>query len=145
MTPVRLEPYLNLCNMLACLLTMGPSTTKQEGTDRYTFLVLPFRMDDGTLTSWCREPGVRMSCLAMPRIVRSPWIAQPVYYPNMLKIQEKVSIILTKFFHTIVNIFLPIFFNICFGCSKEPSHGSFEYPQHMFWLRNKKIFFITLF
>ena len=29
---------------------------------------------------------------------------------------------------------------MCFGCSKEPSHldGSFEYPQHMFWLRNKK-------
>ena len=27
-----------------------------------------------------------------------------------------------------------------FWCSKEPSHldGSFEYPQHMFWLRNKK-------
>ena len=27
-----------------------------------------------------------------------------------------------------------------FGCSKEPSHrdGSFEFPQHMFWLRNKK-------
>ena len=29
---------------------------------------------------------------------------------------------------------------ICFGCTKELSHrdGSFEYPQHMFWLRNKK-------
>ena len=29
---------------------------------------------------------------------------------------------------------------MCFGCSKELSHrdGSFEYPQHMFWLRNKK-------
>ena len=29
---------------------------------------------------------------------------------------------------------------MCFGCSKEPPHwdGSFEYPQHMFWLRNKK-------
>ena len=29
---------------------------------------------------------------------------------------------------------------MCFGCSKEPSHRdvSFEYPQHMFWLRNKK-------
>ena len=28
---------------------------------------------------------------------------------------------------------------MCFGCSKEPSHrdGSFEYPQHTFWLRNK--------
>ena len=28
-----------------------------------------------------------------------------------------------------------------FGCSKEPSHcdGSFEYPQNMFQLRNKKI------
>ena len=34
----------------------------------------------------------------------------------------------------IVNIFLPISFNICFGCSKEPSHrdGSFEYPKHTF-------------
>ena len=29
---------------------------------------------------------------------------------------------------------------MCFGCSKEPSHrdGSFEYPQHTFWLRNKE-------
>ena len=48
----------------------------------------------------------------------------------------------------IVNIFLPINFNICFECSKEPSHsdGSFENPQHMFWLRNKKIkFFVTHF
>ena len=29
---------------------------------------------------------------------------------------------------------------MCCGCSKEPSHrdGSFEYTQHMFWLRNKK-------
>ena len=29
---------------------------------------------------------------------------------------------------------------MCFRCSKEPSHrdGSFEYPQHMVWLRNKK-------
>ena len=28
----------------------------------------------------------------------------------------------------------------CFGCSNELPHrdGSFEYPQHMFWLRNKK-------
>ena len=27
-----------------------------------------------------------------------------------------------------------------FGCSKEPPHRDvfFEYPQHMFWLRNKK-------
>ena len=37
-------------------------------------------------------------------------------------------------------IFLSIRSNICFGCSKEPSHqdGSYEYQQHMFWLRNKK-------
>ena len=29
---------------------------------------------------------------------------------------------------------------MCFGCSKESSHrdGSFEYPQHTFWWRNKK-------
>ena len=38
----------------------------------------------------------------------------------------------------IVIIFLSISLNMCFGCSNEPSHqeGSFEYPQHMFWLRN---------
>ena len=37
-------------------------------------------------------------------------------------------------------IFLSISLNVCFGCSKEPSHrdGSFEYPQHMYWFRNKK-------
>ena len=37
-------------------------------------------------------------------------------------------------------IFLFISLNMCFGSSKEPSHrdSSFEYPQHMFWLRNKK-------
>ena len=44
----------------------------------------------------------------------------------------------------IVNIYLPINFSACFWCSKEPSHwdGSFEYPQHMFWLINKKIVFL---
>ena len=36
--------------------------------------------------------------------------------------------------HKIGIIFLSISLNMCFGCSKEPSHrdGSFEYPQHMF-------------
>ena len=60
-------------------------------------------------------------------------------------IENLVHIGLDKqsFERIIVNFFLPIRFNICFGCSKEPSHydGSFEYPQHMFWLRNKKIIF----
>ena len=37
-------------------------------------------------------------------------------------------------------IFLSISLRVCFGNSKEPSDrdGSFEYPQHMFWWRNKK-------
>ena len=40
-------------------------------------------------------------------------------------------------------ISLSISLNMCCECSKEPSHrdGSFEYPQHMFWLVNKKIIF----
>ena len=42
----------------------------------------------------------------------------------------------------IVNIFLPINFNICFGCSKEKNETVLlSTPQHMFWLRNKKIKF----
>ena len=55
----------------------------------------------------------------------------------------KFSLHTLNFQRKILNIFLPISFNICFGCSKEPSHrdGSFEYPQHMFWLRNKKVNF----
>ena len=38
-----------------------------------------------------------------------------------------------KFERKIVNIFLPVSLNICFGCSKERSHldVSFEYPQHV--------------
>ena len=43
-----------------------------------------------------------------------------------------------KFQRKIVIIFLNISLNMCFGCSKEPSHGSFDYPQHKFLLRNKK-------
>ena len=41
-------------------------------------------------------------------------------------------------------IFLSISLKMCSGCSKEQSHGddSFEYPHHMFWLRNKKTNFL---
>ena len=37
-----------------------------------------------------------------------------------------------------MNIVLSINFNMCFECSKEPSHGddSFEYLQNMFCIRN---------
>ena len=47
------------------------------------------------------------------------------------------------FLRKIAIIFLSISLNMCFECSKEPSHGdgSLEYSQHMFWLRNKKIIF----
>ena len=42
-----------------------------------------------------------------------------------------------------MTISLPFSLNICFGCSKEWSQcdGAFEYPQHMFWLKNKKVNF----
>ena len=51
-----------------------------------------------------------------------------------------VQISNNKKLRKIVIVSLPISLNMCFGCSKEPSHrdGSFEYPQYMFWLRNKK-------
>ena len=52
--------------------------------------------------------------------------------PVKQKIKRKIEI-----------IFLSISLNMCFGCSNEPSRrdGSFEYPQHMFCLKNKKIIF----
>ena len=56
-------------------------------------------------------------------------VGRPTIGPVKQTIKLKIAI-----------IFLPISLNICFECSKEPSHrdDSFEYPQHMFWLRNKK-------
>ena len=52
---------------------------------------------------------------------------------------------LTFFESKIVNIFLSVSLNMCFGCSKELFHldGSFEYPQHIFWLRIKKNIFLV--
>ena len=46
-----------------------------------------------------------------------------------------------KFPHKIVIISLPFSKSIYCGCSKEPSQrdGSFEYPQHKYWMRNKEI------
>ena len=63
---------------------------------------------------------------------------------QLLPLIPEIQVKINKFFQRkIVNIFLPINFSISFGCSKERSHrdSSFEYPQHMFWLRNKKIQF----
>ena len=51
-----------------------------------------------------------------------------------------------KIEHKILNILLSIGLSICLRCSEELSHwdDSFEYPQHMFWLRNKNNFDYTL-
>ena len=65
---------------------------------------------------------------------------------------KAVNVLVTSFLSTIglvkqknVCIKLPFFIlsislNMCFGCSKEPSHRdrSFEYPPHLLWLRNNK-------
>ena len=46
---------------------------------------------------------------------------QPGSMPQVVSFESTVG--LDKMFeHKIVNIFLPISFNICFGCSKEPSY-----------------------
>ena len=41
---------------------------------------------------------------------------------NQVKIQIDTGLDKKTFQLKIVNIFLPIIFSICFGCSKEPSH-----------------------
>ena len=60
-------------------------------------------------------------------------------YENIIGLDKQ------KFQRKIVNIFLPINFNICFGCSKEPSHwdGSFEYPQHIIGKLNFRYSLLT--
>ena len=65
-----------------------------------------------------------------------------------IHIDRTIGLDKQSFERKIVNIFLPVSFNICFWCSKEPSQrdGSFEYPQHMFWLKKKEndFFWYTL-
>ena len=69
-------------------------------------------------------------------------LMQKIFIQSDLCLHPLVQIGKT-FQHKIANVFLSIRYYICFGCSKEPSHrdGSFNYPQHMFWLRNKKNIF----
>ena len=58
-------------------------------------------------------------------------------------VQHNIGPVKQIFWRKIAIIHLSISLIMCFGCSKEPSHwdSSFEYPQPMFWLRNKKIIF----
>ena len=44
------------------------------------------------------------------------------YVVNVFLVSQMMQYNNYKFERKIVNIFLPISFNICFGCSKEPSH-----------------------
>ena len=80
------------------------------------------------LQPWVTLSGWRESHLTMPTQNMSLR-----YNYTWVKISK-------NFEHKNVIIFLSIGLNLCFGCSKEPSHwdGSFEYPPHMLWLRNKK-------
>ena len=62
------------------------------------------------------------------------------YFPTG-PVKQLFSIKLPLFSYPSIEYVLDL---ICFGCSKEPSQKdcSFEYTQHMFWLRNNKIIFI---
>ena len=73
-----------------------------------------------------------LSCLPTPYLYSQS--APCTFYQSFSTVTSK------NFQCKITIIFLSISLNMCFGCSKEPSlwDGSFEYPQHMFWLRNKK-------
>ena len=56
----------------------------------------------------------------------------PVGVAHLVVTKVKIN----KTFQLIIaNIFLSINFNMCLGDQKD---SSFEYPQHMFWLKNKK-------
>ena len=64
-------------------------------------------------------------------------------YQQMTLVGKDIGPVKKKKLCKIAIIFSSIILNMSFGCSKESSHwdGSFEYPQHMFWLRNKKNYF----
>ena len=96
---------------------------------------------DGQKIPW----KAKLVCLCCCHASKSGFlITRPKHWMELIIDLESKGLE-TIFWRKIVNIFLPINFNICFGCSNEPSQwdGSFEYPQHMFWLRNKKVNFLV--
>ena len=66
-------------------------------------------------------------------IINVPFQDGGILRPLTLSVYTQVWIN-TNFQRKIVNIFLPIIFIICFGCS-------FEYPQYMFLVEKKEIYF----
>ena len=64
-------------------------------------------------------PDLGQNCLHCSKRLSQDDKSRPskerVHYYSWVKINK-------TFEHKIVNIFLPISFKICFGCSKEPSH-----------------------
>ena len=83
----------------------------------------------GCFTLICSSCHVTVNVLCL--FLAVPWVGLWSVI-SKAKIQRKIAI-----------FFLSISWNIFCGCSKKPSHwdGSFEHPQHMFWLRNKNIIF----
>ena len=78
-----------------------------------------------TSSRWCQH----WSLFYLIEIIR---MYQESFYPDNQYFDCKMAI-----------IFFSISWNMYVRCSKEPSHldGSFEYLQHMFWLRNDKTTF----
>ena len=92
--------------------------------------------------------------MALTQMVHSPGVARIItmvpigqFMHNWSSSQLELFFMVPSLFEALYFycIFLPIFISTCFGCSKEPSHrdSSFEYPQHMFRLINKKIVFLV--
>ena len=57
-----------------------------------------------------------------PMEVDEPSSQKKIKLPTKLHVAECMYIVNNIFERKIVNIFLPITLNICFSCSKEPSH-----------------------
>ena len=104
----------------------GPDT-KAGRTDGQCDYYMPTKVPLG---------GIKMSADIIKTMKNYP--ACRVNHPNLHKIYPSHPV--SKFLsEKNVIIFLNISLNMCFGCSKEPSQrdGSFDYPQHMLWMRNK--------
>ena len=77
------------------------------------------------------ECGCFLSCLKYVQYI------QDMFYPaTRTQSSSYAQYLIIQFLVFSLSIDL----NMCFGCSKEPSHrdGSFEYLQHMFWLKISK-------
>ena len=78
------------------------------------------KMRDGQVHRMRKFIG--LDCPSIGALWLSGRVVDLRFRDHWFEVHQSIGLLSKKFQRKIVNIFLPIIFSICFGCSQEPSH-----------------------